>query len=192
MYGCICCVCMCLACVYTLSACTWICVCVYAGYVHTCVRLYMWKSCCEWLSRRHSIWPRECHSHYGLWGCTALWGGLCVTCRRQSKDITREHRFLLSHWNTRALGFLYPSPSNWKERNTNKIKLSILCSIHLPKLFYAWFALMGFTFTVCHCLNAAQLIGQSKEHYLFGKWKPVPWSKLGLSHSRNLGKSISW
>lgn len=41
MYGCICCVCMCLACVYMLSACTWICVCVYAGYVHTCVRLYM-------------------------------------------------------------------------------------------------------------------------------------------------------
>ena len=61
------------------------------------------------------------------------------------------------------------SPSHSAGKKGKKSGNTSLCNTQLPKLLYACFGLMGFTFIIYHCLNPAQLVWQCKEHYHFGK-----------------------
>lgn len=78
MYGYICCMYLC---VYVLGMCVYVecthkdmCMCICWVCTCMCSHVYVKELLC-WLSRRHSIWPRECHLHYHLQECTTLWGG---------------------------------------------------------------------------------------------------------------------
>lgn len=70
-------------------------------------------------------------------------GVSCVTCggRRNSKT-PLEGAISFFHVEMQALRIFTPLLHPTRK----KIKRSLLCNIHLPKLLYAWFALMCFTF----------------------------------------------
>ena len=153
----------------------------YIGYVHTnmftcvCTRVVYGCLGCAIYSLENVIHIIVCMNAQP---CEVA---LCVTYRnrRHSKGtISGHHSPFRWKYCTRALDFLSPSHSAGKKGK--KSGNSSLCNTHLPKLLYACFGLMDFTFITCHCLNPAQLVWQCKERYHFGKHTPAlkqPWTR---------------